>query len=363
MKKFFLIPAILTFFIISCVVDDEDAVSDKDINGSDIDAVPDNDQTEQLDKTENGKNEVNDKDEEEKDDDLVPGSFCFSGGAILYEGEQQYKVCPGFPEKMQKQLCKNGRWRDEADCIDNFAVIPGGKFIMGCDPEREGSCEEDNKPVHEVEISPFHIDKFEVTVERYMMCVDDGACYASHYRTNNDSYRCNIGDNERKNHPVNCVTWEGADAFCKWSGGRLPTEAEWEKAARGTEGSIYPWGDSPSASCDNAVIESTSAGCGSGGTFPVGSKPEGKSPYGLHDVAGNVAEYVSDWYDKDFYSKEEAVQKDTQGPEKPSIEGYRVIRGGSFLYGERRTRAAYRSSTVMDDASINFGFRCVKDIK
>ena len=358
-KIFFLIPVFLLIFISSCTIDDEEPLTDQDLNDNDLNDndigdISDKDHTDETD---------NDEDAEEKDDEPLPDSFCFSGGAILYEGEQQYKMCPGFPEKMQKQLCKNGKWRDEADCMDNFVTIPGGIFMMGCDPDKEGSCESDNVPHHEVEISPFLIDKFEVTVERYMMCVDDGACESSHYRTSDDSIKCNIGNDERDNHPANCVTWFGADAFCKWAGGRLPTEAEWEKAARGTDGSIYPWGDSPTGSCDNAVVESTSAGCGSGGTFPVGSKPDGKSPYGLYDATGNVAEYVSDWYQSKFYSESEASDKDTKGPDAPDVEGYRVCRGGSFLYGERRTRAAYRSGCKDDDASIDFGFRCVKDVE
>ncbi len=359
MKKLFWFFMIFMVFAVSCLVEEDNEIvdeSDKDIN--DTEHITDEDQPV---KTDDDKEEPDNT--TEPDDDPLPDTFCFSGGAILYEGEQQYIVCPGFPEKMQKQLCRNGRWRDEAACVDNFAVIPGGKFLMGCDPEKEGTCEEDNVPSHEVEVSPFHIDKFLVTVERFEDCIDDGACEGSHFRTTDDSYRCNIGNNERKNHPANCVTWLGAQQFCNWIGGRLPTEAEWEKAARGTDGSIYPWGDSPPGSCDNAVVESTSAGCGSGGTFPVGSKPEGKSPNGLYDSTGNVAEYVNDWYHDKFYSTPEASEKDTKGPDSPSVEGYRVCRGGSFLYGERRTRAAYRSGCKEDDPSIDYGFRCAKDIK
>jgi formylglycine-generating enzyme len=360
MKKIFIIFGLLSVLFVSCVVEEDETVPDNDVDINDIDHQEDKD-VPYLNDEENEEKE--DKSENEPDEDPLPDTFCFSGGAILYEGEQQYKVCPGFPEKMQKQICKNGKWRDEADCVDNFVLVSEGSFLMGCNPEKEGTCEEDNVPSHEVEVSPFYIDKFEVTVERFLSCVEDGACDETHFRTTGDSYKCNIGNDERENHPANCVTWFGADQFCKWAGGRLPTEAEWEKAARGTDGSIYPWGDSPVGSCDNAVVESTTSGCGSGGTFPVGSKPEGKSPYGLYDATGNVAEYVNDWYNSKFYSLAEASEKDTKGPAKPEVDGYRVCRGGSFLYGERRTRSAYRSGCKDDDTSIDFGFRCAKDIK
>ena len=107
-------------------------------------------------------------------------------------------------------------------------------------------------------------------------------------------------------------------------------------------------------------MKSSANGCGSNTTSPVGSKPDGASGLGINDLSGNVAEYTADWYEKNFYSTDEASQKDTQGPAEPEKDKYRVIRGGSYIYGESHTRASFRSSAKLDDPAIDFGFRCVK---
>ena len=301
--------------------------------------------------------------DEEADDD--PESFCYSGGAVLYENAVQFKVCPGDSEKFQKQLCKDGRWVDDGDCVSGSVTIPGGAFRMGCDKETEGTCPEDAVPTHEVALSSYVMDKFEVPVELFEKCISENVCTNDnaeepHYRTSSDSYQCNIGNPDRKNHPANCVTWRGAKAYCEWLGKRLPTEAEWENAARSGKVQIYPWGDTPEASCDNTVMKSSANGCGSNTTSPVGSKPDGASELGIFDLSGNVAEYTGDWYEKKFYSTDEASQQDTQGPAEPEKDKYKVIRGGSYIYGESHTRSSFRSSAKLDDPAIDFGFRCVK---
>ena len=310
---------------------------------------------------------VNDTEQETPDEDggSEPESFCYSGGAILYEGDMQFKVCPGDDARFLKQVCREGRWVDESDCIDGSVSVPAGTFKMGCDKEVEGTCPEDAVPVHEVGLSGYVMDKFEVPVELFEKCIAENVCTNDdaekpHYRTSSDSYQCNIGNPERKNHPANCVTWYGAKAYCEWLGKRLPTEAEWENAAREGKMQIYPWGNAPEASCDNTVMKSSANGCGSNTTSPVGSKPDGASGLGINDLSGNVAEYTADWYEKNFYSTDEASQKDTQGPAEPEKDKYRVIRGGSYIYGESHTRASFRSSAKLDDPAIDFGFRCVK---
>lgn len=293
---------------------------------------------------------------------------CSSDAALLYEGESQFKLCPGDNGKFQKQICTKGEWIDEGDCVDGNVTVPAGSFKMGCDKDYEGSCPEDTVPVHSVNLSSYVMDKFEVSVELYELCIAENVCNNSdsekpHYRSSTDSYKCNIGNPNRKNHPANCVTWYGAKTYCEWLGKRLPTEAEWENAAKSGKYQIYPWGNTPEASCDNTVMKSEASGCGSNSTFPIGSKASGTSALGIFDLSGNVAEYTEDWYEKKFYSTDEASKDDTQGPAEPEKDKYKVVRGGSYIYGDSHARASFRSSAKPDDPAIDFGFRCVASPK
>lgn len=369
--RYLILLVFFAFFLVSCGADDDEDINSGNNQGSGTETNDGENQGSDTGTNDDSLPDLpgGDTEEDEKSDDdadKTPESFCYSGGAILYEGDQQFKACPGDTEKMQKQLCKNKKWTDEGGCVSGKAQISAITFKMGCDPELEGKCPEDTLPMHEVSLSAYFIDKFEVTAEHFEACIAAGACTNDnseepHFRTSSDSDKCNIGNSERSNHPANCVTWRGADAYCRWIGKRLPTEAEWENAARAGALQIYPWGDSPEASCSNTVMKSSAGGCGYNVTFPVGSKPKGMSSYGVYDLSGNTAEYVSDWYDKKFYSTEEAAQKDPQGPAEPEKDKYKVIRGGSYLYGENHTRASYRSSAKLDDPAIDFGFRCASD--
>ena len=309
---------------------------------------------------------VGDSENETPDEDAGKAveHACSSDAALLYEGESQFKLCAEENGKFQKQLCKKGKWVDDGECVSGSVTIPAGSFKMGCDRDLEGSCPEDAVPLHEVSLSSYVMDKFEVSVELYELCITENACNNDdpekpHYRTTTDSYQCNIGNPDRKNHPANCVTWHGAKAYCEWLGKRLPTEAEWENAAKSGKVQIYPWGNTPVASCDNTVMKGEASGCGSNSTFPAGSKAAGVSVNGIYDLSGNVAEYTGDWYEKKFYSTEEAALADTHGPAEPEKDKYKVIRGGSYIYGESHTRASFRSAAKLDDPAIDFGFRCV----
>lgn len=243
--------------------------------------------------------------------------------------------------------------------------VPAGEFQMGCDSAVDDQCDYNENPYHVVTLSAYKIGKYEVTVAEYQQCVTNGACNNNgehyHYYTNTDDSYCNYGAEGKGNHPMQCVTWYGAKAYCEWIGGRLPTEAEWEKAARGTDGRKYPWGNEPTVSCDYAVMYDDNAGgegCGTGGTMPVGSKPNGVSPYGAYDMIGNVWEWVNDWYDETYYET-----SPTNNPAGPETGYYRVLRGGSWYYGgyDGGARASLRSFSSPDDVDGDDpGFRCAK---
>ena len=358
MKKTALLFILLSFLFAACASDDEEETN---LNDNDIQETPD----ETL--PDAGINEPGDENPDE-DGGNEPDSFCYAGGALLYEGGSQFKVCSDNSDKFQKQLCKNGKWVDDGECVSGKVTIPAGSFSMGCDKDLEGECPEDTVPVHEVALSSYVMDKFEVPVELFELCIAENVCTNDnedepHYRTSAESDKCNIGNPERKNHPANCVTWHGAKAYCEWLGKRLPTEAEWENAAKSGKAQIYPWGNEPAASCDNTVMKGSANGCGSNTTSPIGSKVAGVSEQGVFDLSGNVSEYTEDWYEKKFYSTEEASKADTQGPAEPEGDKLKVVRGGSYVYGENRARASFRGSAKLDDPAIDFGFRCVSSPK
>ena len=355
MKKTALLFMLLAFFFAACGSDDEEETASNDSSNREEepdDALPDA--------------VINDSSTENPDEDADKGSelACSSDAALLYEGESQFNVCPEDNEKFQKQLCQKGKWVNDGGCVSGSVTISGGSFKMGCNKDLEGSCPEDAVPEHDVSLSSYVMDKFEVPVELFEKCMAENVCTNDdpekpHFRTNTDSYKCNIGHSGRKNHPANCVTWHGAKAYCEWLGKRLPTEAEWEYAAKSGKVQIYPWGNTPVASCDNTIMKGEASGCGSNSTFPIGSKADGVSEHGIFDLSGNVAEYTEDWYEKKFYSTEEASKTDPQGPGEPEKDKFKVIRGGSYIYGESHTRASFRSSAKLDDPAIDFGFRCV----
>jgi formylglycine-generating enzyme required for sulfatase activity len=167
-------------------------------------------------------------------------------------------------------------------------LVPAGEFIMGSS-DSDPDAADDEKPQHTVYLDAFYIDETEVTNAQYRACVEAGACNAPADTTDYDHA-------DYAQHPVVYVSWGDADAYCLWAGKRLPAEAEWEKAARGTDGRTYPWGEG--IDCDHAQYSE----CG-GRTVPVGSKAKGASLYGALDMAGNVWEWVADWYDSGYYSK------------------------------------------------------------
>ena len=263
-------------------------------------------------------------------------------------------------------------------CLPGMVAIPGGNFYMGLDSEIATPFE---KPQHQVTLRPYCVDVTEVTVEAYRACSAEGKCptaptvvswpgiKASEKKTYGPL--CNIDDAGRDKHPINCVDWEMADNFCKKTGKRLPTSAEWEFAVRGPDGRVYPWGDDkPDANHLNACgTECVKWGREHGETLtpmhteddgfpttaPVGSFPKGRSRYGLDDVIGNVMEWVQDWDGP--YTKEAQ-----ENPTGPATGTERVIRGGAWNAGDKVwVRPSFRFKFSPDARSHGIGFRCAKD--
>ena len=246
-----------------------------------------------------------------------------------------------------------------------MVYVPAGEFRMGstdeeidaiyneCYDDMEMPCErewfENELPAHNVYLDALWIDQTEVTNGQYQMCVEAGACapLMSSESYTRDSY---YGNSIYDNFPVVYVDWYMASAYCQWSGRRLPTEAEWEKAARGTDGRLYPWGNgSPNAGLLNFSYDQ-------GDTTEVGSYPAGASPYGAMDMAGNVSEWTADWYDVGYYGK-----SPKENPQGPSSGEYRVVRGGGWGDSADYTlRSTDRGGDKPIKPALRFylGFRC-----
>lgn len=231
-----------------------------------------------------------------------------------------------------------------------MVLVPAGEFTMG---SNEGS--DDEKPVHQIYLDAYYIDKYEVTVGQYAKFLEATSMNAPPMWTTMDQP-------PHRKRPVVNVDWEDANNYCEWAEKRLPTEAEWEKAARGTDGRIYPWGnDPPNQLRANYGKEKWNKHTA---LVPVGQLKDGKSPYGIYDLAGNVWEWVSDWYDPSYYAT--SPSRNPNGPENGK---YKVLRGGSWdLAPEqlRSTRRDFNNPSSFDyDApsyrNFNSGFRCAKN--
>jgi len=203
-----------------------------------------------------------------------------------------------------------------------------------------------------VMLDPYDIDLTEVTVEKYMGCVAAGACSPPSFAPGDSRY-------DVPEFPVTHVTWQDASNYCMWVGGRLPTEAEWEFAARGPNNHTFPWGDiyNPRLANHGAFGDDPTDGRdGFVGLAPVGSFPDGATPSGLLDMAGNAAEWVADWYDRDeqLFGYRRGAQTNPKGP--PFGPMGHVIRGGSYRDGAHRLRTAARRGWPF--ARSDVGFRC-----
>lgn len=265
-------------------------------------------------------------------------------------------------------------------------LLRAGTFTMGSDDAdfadamslcrlepRRDDCKEEwftaEQPAHQVYLSDYWIDRREVSVARYRACVGAGACAPPPYAEGGERF-------DRPDYPVVLVSWNDARRFCAWRGGRLPTEAEWERAARGparkdpgagrprtedeiaSKGRRYPWGDvyNPFLSNHGAwAIDDLDARDGFLELAPVGSFPDGRTSEGLEDMAGNVQEWVGDWYAPE-YPKADAVN-----PKGPDAGDRRVVRGGSYLHARAWLRGAARDKESPAERTSWIGFRCARD--
>ncbi len=298
------------------------------------------------------------------DDDLCTTEACDSNsGKCISKPTVDGKVCTADGGKCVAGVCQRtegGRAR---------ALVPKGLFYMGCNASVDTQCTSLEKPQHPVQISGFWMDTHEVTAGDYAKCVADGKCTTP---SKSGSY-CSSGarnttQNAQWKRPVNCINHASAEAYCSWVKGRLPTEAEWEKAARGgcraLEGKAcatltmrrYPWGNEP-ASCTYAHMrEGSKDGCGKLKLADVGSYPKGVSPYGLFDMAGNAREWVADSYSK--YPSSGALRTD---PKVVTSSVYRIVRGGDATRAASYVRTSRRDYASKSSPGWQTGVRCAYD--
>lgn len=243
----------------------------------------------------------------------------------------------------------------EMSSNEDMVLIPAGKFQMGSKRSMLELKPHDlfntdrhtlgpENPAHEVHLDAFYVDIFEVTNEKYKNYVEATGAKAP------------IGwikpDFSNDQQPVVGVSWKEAVSYCKWSGKRLPTEAEWEKAGRGKRAVRFPWGDTPPDSEKLNYNEEKKK------STPVGSYEKGKSDYGVYDLSGNVSEWVHDWHFPEYYLF--SPKENPQGPEKGQ---YKIIRGGNWRNDADNVDLVYRNASVPRQRKDTIGFRCVKSLE
>lgn len=242
-----------------------------------------------------------------------------------------------------------------------MAQIPAGEFLMGS-PVGEGA--DDEWPQRNVALDAFWMDRTEVTNAMYARCVAAGSC-APPADVTSATRAGYYGSAEYDGYPVIRVTWDMAQAYCTWAGRHLPSEAQWERAARGTAGWLYPWGDSDRPVSDG-LLNFCDRNCsldwrytrvddGYADTAPVGIYYAGASPVGVFDMAGNVSEWVADWYAGDYYGG--APQINPAGPDNGEL---RVVRGSSWASPGWQLRLAFRGKDLPANPRDDRGFRCAQ---
>ena len=242
----------------------------------------------------------------------------------------------GSPSEFAASQSSNDR-----PVTEEMVLIPAGSFVRGTNA---GGFDE--QPERVIHLNAFSIDRYEITNSHYQAFVS-----ATNHRPPGppSRYAKNMVRMRGLNQPVVYVSWEDADAYCRWKGRRLPTEAEWEKAMRGTDGRLWPWGDAQDLNAANwARVDD-----GFEVTAPVGSMKSDVSPFGVVDGAGNVMEWVADWYAEDSYR--DPIEDNPLGPEHGL---FKVMRGGAYTSTGTDVRITSRSKMVPDFRDETIGFRC-----
>lgn len=240
---------------------------------------------------------------------------------------------------------------------EGMVLIPATRYIMGCDPEHNNgySCPTDELPLHEVSLSAFAIDIYEVTNVQYAECVAADGC-SFPVATASQAHEDYFSNPDYANFPMINVKWEEAQAYCTWAGKRLPTEAEWELAARGTTPKAYAWGDdTPECAKANVYNDASMSAC-VGDTVAVGSYPDGASEFGVMDMTGNVLEWVADSYVEGFYSV-----SPTENPLAEETSQVKVVRGGGWASNWLASRLTSRAFDLSFYSGLDLGFRCAID--
>lgn len=239
------------------------------------------------------------------------------------------------------------------DVPGGMVTVPAGEFLMGSDPRKDPAAGPQEQPLHRVLLDAFEIDRYEVSNVAYLRFVlATGASWPQFWRAKPFL-------DKMATHPVINVSWQEADVYCRWAGKRLPTEAEWEKAARGSDGRMFPWGDEPAGWIKSNIAHS---GSKRGAKYPplanINRYDKGVSPYGAYQLAGNVSEWVSDWFDPDYYRK--GINENPKGPDVGEL---KVFRGGSWNEDPEVARSAGRNGGESTRKSYLTGFRCARDVQ
>ena len=263
---------------------------------------------------------------------------------------------------VQKQLEAIRATQTVAALNVSMAAVPAGQFQMGFIPNTDRlsgltmSPDLDEQPAHLVQLPTYWIDRAEVSNGEYQECVKANVC---HPPVGGDPLYHT--DSEYKSYPVNFVAWHDAQSYCDWVGKRLPTEAEWEKAARGPDGRVWSWGNVLKDDPTHPFVEKANVRDGTHeGPVEVLTYSNGGSPYHVLNLIGNVSEWVNDWYSPTYYSQRPNPDNSPQGPLENESNGFKVIRGGSFLDLVVDSRADERNALSPDTRAINVGFRCAR---